>query len=43
MVKSPIERFNNFVYPDPNSGCHLFFGSWDQHGYGRISVGSTLQ
>jgi hypothetical protein len=33
---TPRERFESYVYPDPNSGCHLFFGDWNGDDYGRM-------
>lgn len=32
------ERIEKFVTRDPNSGCWLWTGSADLHGYGRIAV-----
>ena len=34
-----LERFMKFVSPEPTSGCWLWTGSVDSHGYGRRSVG----
>lgn len=34
------ERFWNFVMPEPNSGCWLWSGTYNNKGYGRLSVGS---
>jgi len=32
------ERFEAKVMPEPNSGCWLWVGSWNQDGYGGIAV-----
>ena len=34
-----IERFERKYYPDPNSGCWLWFGSISKHGYGEFYLG----
>lgn len=34
------ERFDQYVYPDPNSGCFIWAGASDPKGYGRFVVGS---
>lgn len=41
VVDSPKlpDRFWNKVSPEPNSGCWLWFGSWDEKGYGRFGIG----
>lgn len=33
------ERFEGFVFPDPNSGCFLWAGATDRKGYGRFQTG----
>jgi len=33
------ERFWDFVYPEPNTGCWLWGGSVDSSGYGVLRVG----
>jgi hypothetical protein len=41
MAKSPesIEsRFWRFISPEPNSGCWLWSGGLDRHGYGRFPL-----
>lgn len=35
--KSLLERFNQKYSPEPNSGCWLWTGSVEIHGYGRIA------
>src|SRR3984893_17287546 len=35
---TPRERLDDGCYPDPNSGCLLFFGPWSERGYGRLKV-----
>lgn len=37
VTERDIERFDELVYPDPNSGCFLFVGS-EFDGYGRFDV-----
>lgn len=32
------DRFNLYVFPEPNSGCFLWTGAVDPHGYGAITV-----
>lgn len=34
-----LEEFARFVSPEPNTGCHLWTGSYDKHGYGRKMLG----
>lgn len=34
------ERFDQYVYPDPNSGCFLWVGATDRKGYGAFAAGS---
>jgi len=33
------ERFERFVEPEPNSGCHLWAGAINDDGYGWFTVG----
>jgi len=35
-----LERFDRFVYPDPNSGCFLWAGASKGSGHGTFRVGS---
>jgi hypothetical protein len=35
MAMTPQQRFDHFVYPDPNSGCWLWGGDWIWNDYGR--------
>lgn len=35
------ERFSRYVEPEPNTGCHLWAGAVNAHGYGRLTVGKT--
>ena len=35
---NPLERFESFVSPEPNSGCWLWTGYLDAHGYARLGV-----
>lgn len=37
--KDPIERFMNFVEFEPNTGCWLWTGHCEKHGYGLFRVG----
>lgn len=32
------ERFIQKVYPEPNTGCWLWFGSYDKDGYGNFTI-----
>ncbi len=41
LSESDRARFEAFVYPDPNSGCYIFAGSWAK-GYGKFRVGSKV-
>jgi hypothetical protein len=34
-------RFEKFVSPEPNSGCHLWMGTVDDCGYGLFGVGGS--
>lgn len=34
------ERFEQYVYPEPNSGCHLWAGKINSFGYGIFGIGS---
>ena len=36
-----LERFDDFVFPEPNSGCWLWDGSRDPNGYGQMRIGHT--
>jgi hypothetical protein len=38
MNRSLEERFQDYVYPEPNCGCWLWGGSVDKRGYGQIRV-----
>jgi hypothetical protein len=31
-------RFERFVMPEPNSGCHLWLGGVDKDGYGKFRI-----
>lgn len=33
---SLVRRFQNLCIPEPNSGCWLWLGAVDRHGYGRF-------
>ena len=35
-------RFEKFVEPEPNTGCHLWVGSLNQAGYGQFYNGSRI-
>lgn len=38
-VKIPaLERFNKYWIPEPNSGCWLWLGACDGHGYGVLNL-----
>lgn len=34
------ERFEQYVYPDPNSGCFIWAGATNRKGYGAFAAGS---
>ena len=36
------ERFDQYVYPDPNSGCFIWAGGSDRRGYGKFTYGSRV-
>lgn len=40
-MPSLLERFTAKVSPEALTGCWLWVGAVDQHGYGRISYGKT--
>ncbi len=40
MPRPVVDRFLEFVSPEPMSGCWLWDGPYNNKGYGRISVGS---
>lgn len=42
MRGSIAERFERSTIPEPNSGCLLWLGSHDHHGYGQMRNGQTL-
>lgn len=33
-----LERFHNYIYPEPNTGCWLWAGTISTHGYGITYV-----
>jgi hypothetical protein len=39
-VEALRERFDQYVYPDPNSGCFIWGGSSNPKGYGDFGIGS---
>lgn len=42
-VATRIQRFDRKWWPEPNSGCHIWAGMLDRHGYGKLNVkGRTL-
>lgn len=39
MKRVPLQdRFDAFAFPEPMSGCWLWDGCWNEHGYGTINV-----
>lgn len=40
--RSAVERFEELVFADPNSGCFIFAGGTFSKGYGKFSLGSML-
>lgn len=43
VTESLRNRFLAKQMPEPNSGCFLWLGGTDQHGYGSISIGARHQ
>jgi len=41
-IRDPFERFQNFVYPEPNSGCWLWAGADGGGGYGTFFDGKQV-
>jgi hypothetical protein len=39
FTESDLERFSDFVYPCPMSGCHIWGGSSNPAGYGLFRLG----
>lgn len=37
-----IDKFNSRCFPDPNTGCYLWFGYQDRDGYGAIQTSDSL-
>lgn len=37
-ILDAVERFHHYAMPEPNSGCWLWTGTIEWHGYGRICV-----
>lgn len=40
--RTPLQRFERFVHPEPNSGCWLWGGSLQTVGYGQFHNGVRL-
>lgn len=39
MMRAPLaQRFEEKCIPEPNTGCHLWIGAVNSHGYGKIVV-----
>lgn len=38
--KERIERFNSYIIPEPNTGCHLWTGGIVGRGYGTFNIGN---
>jgi len=43
MAKTLIERIENLVMRDPNSGCWLWTGTLNNRGYGMVGVQGKMQ
>lgn len=41
-AKAPIERFDRYWIPEPNSGCWLWFGATAGNGYGSFYNGDRM-
>ncbi len=39
---TPLKRFEAKYIPEPNSGCWLWLGTGNQHGYGRFVVNGQI-
>lgn len=37
-LSSPIDRFDAFALPEPNSGCWIWMGYIQPNGYGRLLI-----
>lgn len=37
-LMTDAERFDRYVYPEPNSGCFLWAGATSKSGYGTLTV-----
>lgn len=42
MVQNPLDRFNKYVSPEPNTGCHLWTGAVRRDGYGAFTIDKTM-
>lgn len=43
VAKPLVERFMQYVSPEPNSGCWLWTGKYSHGGYGILMVGSRTR
>lgn len=43
MSEKDTERFMSNVTPEPNSGCWLWTGNVNKHGYGRFGFSKTVK
>jgi HNH endonuclease len=41
-VDAASDRFDRFVAPEPNTGCFLWCGAMDRHGYGYFRLTSAV-
>lgn len=41
-VRAASERFDRFVSPEPNTGCAIWTGAMDRHGYGYFRLTSAV-
>lgn len=40
QLKAKMEQYS---IPEPNTGCFIWFGSCDQHGYGHLRIGGRSE
>ena len=39
---TPLERFERFYIPEPNTGCWLWIGSVSKYGYGQLGMPGAI-
>lgn len=43
MPRSLLDRFENMITPEPNTGCWLWLGSTTYGGYGHMRNGASIE